>query len=357
MKSREQLEASIDRFRLGFWNRMSVDRPPVGVVPDRVWQPLGFLRQPFPRDTVTSADVGQRLARTEYEDSFAQRAVFSDDFLPYVAAWRAVPWLEAMCGCRVRHASGALAPEDFLSCAESLANTVIPAGNEWIDRLRSETAELAASLPDDCWLSPTILRGCSDVLAAMRGLDAFCLDLYDAPGALAHAAARVNALHLQVLEMHFSMVHPKLGGFGHIFGYWAPGPTTVLQEDAMGLCSPAQYAGIFQRHNAELVKRLGGFVLFHLHSTGYRHYRHVLDIPGIAGLELTVESNGPSLEALLPAMREILEHSRLILMVDAWFEQLPAVVGKLPREGLYLIVSDKFVADDEEFQRFVRANW
>ena len=280
MKSREQLEASIESFRVGFWNRKSVERPPVGIVPDRVWHPLAFLRRPFPGDAMTSADVGRRLARSEYEDSFAQRAVFSDDFLPYVAAWRAVPWLETMCGCRVRYASGALAPKPFLPCADSLAHTAIPAGHEWIDRLRCETAELAASLPDDCWLSPTILRGCSDVLAAMRGLDAFCLDLYDAPEALARAAARVNALHLQVLEMHFSLVQPKLGGFGNIFGYWAPGPTTVLQEDVMGLCSPAHYADIFHRHNAELVQRLGTFVLFHLHSTGYRHYRHVLDIPG-----------------------------------------------------------------------------
>ena len=71
----------------------------------------------------------------------------------------------------------------------------IPANEEWLERLRTETARLAADLPGDCWVSTTILRGCSDVLAAMRGLNDFCLDLHDAPEVLEAAAARVNELH------------------------------------------------------------------------------------------------------------------------------------------------------------------
>ena len=36
--------------------------------------------------------------------------------------------------------------------------------------LRRQTEQLAADPPRDCWISPTILRGASDVLAALRGL-------------------------------------------------------------------------------------------------------------------------------------------------------------------------------------------
>ncbi|MFB3825754.1 MAG: hypothetical protein ACE15B_03260 [Bryobacteraceae bacterium] len=347
-----KIAEKIERFERVFWKRER-GRPPVGVAPARVWSPVGFLRAPFPRAELAPGEVGRALARTEYEDAFAGRAVRSDDFMPYVAAWRAVPWLEAICGCPVRYSSGSLAPGHFVASAAELERA--PLSREWLARLRAETAELAAAVPEECFLSTTILRGCSDVLAAMRGIDGFCLDLYDDPAPLAAAAARINRLHLDVLDMHFSLVPPKLGGYGHIFGYWAPGPTTVIQEDMMGLCAPRVYRELFLEHNAAIVEHLGPHVLFHLHSTGYRHYRDVLEIPGLAGLEITVEANGPRLADMLPCLRETLERSRLILMVDGWFEDLAATVRRLPREGLYVFVSDRYVTSEAEFAALLRA--
>jgi hypothetical protein len=110
-------------------------------------------------------------------------------------------------------------------------------------------------------------------------------------------------------------------------------------------------------YNAAIVEHLGPCVFFHLHSTGHRHYRHVLDIPRIAGLQMTVEANGPQLSDLIPVLREILERTRLILSVDSHFDQLQAATRQLPAEGLYLIVSDKFVSTDGDFQELLAANW
>ena len=106
MKDRARLEASIDRFRRGFWDRESVDRPPVGVLPDRAWLPVNYLHEPLNATEFRPNDVGPALAGTDYEDASAHRVVTGDDWLPWVAAWRAVPWLEAMSGCAVRAAEG-----------------------------------------------------------------------------------------------------------------------------------------------------------------------------------------------------------------------------------------------------------
>jgi hypothetical protein len=357
MKDPAQIEASIERYRRGFWNKESVDRPPVGIAADRTWLPINYLKKPFAREQLLPSDVTRDLVRTDYEDSFAERAVKSDDWLPYAAAWRAVPWLEAICGCPVRYSSGSLAPHRYVETTARLREIDIPANRQWLELLRRQTAELVETARTDCWVSPSILRGPSDVLAAMRGLNDFFLDLYDDPQALAAAAARINKLHLDVLDMHFSSVRPKFGGYGHIFGYWAPGPTTVIQEDALGMCSPSVYRDLFMEHNSEIAERLAPYVLFHLHSTGYRHYRHVLEIPKLAGLQVTVEANGPSLSDLAPVLREILERSRLILFVDSHFDQLQAVISRLPKEGFYLMVSDKFVPTEEDFRRFLAVNW
>jgi hypothetical protein len=100
---------------------------------------------------------------------------------------------------------------------------------------------------------------------------------------------------------------------------------------------------------------LGEHVIFHLHTTGYQHYKHVLDIPGIAGLEMALESIGPTALDLVPVFREILEKSRLILNVGTGFELLPQVLSKLPKEGLFVAISDKYIRNDQEFHDFTTA--
>jgi len=185
----------------------------------------------------------------------------------------------------------------------------------------------------------------------------FLMDLKDNPQALERAAERVNQALMMALDLHYSIVQPKLGGYGHIFGYWSPGKTIVIQEDALGMCSPGMYRDIFMPYNAAVVKHLGSHVFFHFHTTGCKHYTHALDIPGIAGLEMTLETIGPTLSDLVPVFREILEKSRLILHVCTGFEQLPEALRKLPREGLFLLIPDKYIPTDEAFREFTRANW
>jgi hypothetical protein len=117
------------------------------------------------------------------------------------------------------------------------------------------------------------------------------------------------------------------------------------------MASPGIYRDIFMPLNAEAVRRLGPHTLFHLHSSGMRHWRDVLNVPGLAGIEITVEAVGPDLAALASALREIAGRSRLMLFVDEHFNQLPEVLRSLPRDGVYVIVSDKYVQSEADFAR------
>jgi hypothetical protein len=357
VKSAAQLALSIDRFREGFWERRAIDHPPVGVYPDRCLLPVNYLKSRFPRAEVTPADLTASLVRTDFEEASFARRVISDDWMPFSAAWRAVPWLEAVCGCAVPFADGSLSARPFVKDVRDLAGLALPGNREWVACLREQTAFLVETSPPDCWVSPTIIRGLSDTLGGLRGLSDFFLDIYDAPEIVDATAARISSVLLDLIDLHFEVVPAKFDGYGHIFGYWAPGPSFVLQEDMMGLCSPELYRDHFKQPDARIVERLGPYTLFHLHSTGYQHYRHLLEIPGLAGLELTVEANGPSLLELAPVLREILEQMRLVVFVDAHFAELAAVLRQIPHEGLYLIVSDRFLPTDEDYQSFVTANF
>jgi hypothetical protein len=357
MKDHAQLLASVERFQRAFWNREETERPPVGVLPERCFLPVNYLKAPLTSSVVVPSDVTRELIRTDYEDMSFGRRVFSDDFIPYSAPWRGVPWLEAICGCPVIPLPGALVPEHIVDAPGGLADLTLPAGPEWIECLRAQTAALVETKPPDCWVSPTILRGTSDVLAAIRGQSGFFLDLYDAPELLAETGRRVKGVLLDVLDAHFAAVPPHLGGYAHIFGFWAPGPTIAIQEDMMGMCDPGMYRDVFMDINAEIVEHVGPYTFLHMHSTGYQHHRHVLEIPGLAGIQMVVENIGPSLDELAPVFQEILERTRLVVLIDSHFDELPGLLKKLPRDGFYLTVMDKFIPTEAAFQAFVAANW
>jgi len=357
MKTLGQLNESIQRFQDVFWDRKSTDRPPVGIYDEEISLPISFLRRPFTRATVCPEDLNGDFVATEYEYSFSRRQVLCDDFMAFSSVWRGIPWLEAACGCPVRYSEGSLAPGHFARSAHEVAELTMPSPHPWLDCMRRETVRIAASLDPDCWLSTSILRGSSDALAAIRGMTEFFMDLHDNPSAVAKAAGRINEVLTTLLDIHYSVVQPKLGGYGHWFGYWAPGKTAMLQEDALGMVSPSVYRDIFMPLNAAIVKHLGPNVLFHFHSTGYKHYKHVLEIPGLAGVQMSMEAIGPTLLDLVPVFREILEKTRFLLQVCTGFEYLPEVLRQIPHEGLYVIMPNKFIPTESAFREFIAANF
>jgi hypothetical protein len=250
-----------------------------------------------------------------------------------------------------------LAPTRVVNNVEDLLKIDSLYSNQWYDYLMEETDWLNQNAADDCWVSPTILRGSSDILAASRGMDNFFMDLVIHPGIIDRAASYLADLTTRVIERHFSIVKPHFEGYGHIYGYWAPDRTNVFQEDALGMVDPGIFQDIFLQKNRMLVSHLGGHAFFHLHSTGFAHYKHVLDIKGLSGIEFTVEHNGPPLIELVNVFREILEKSRLILFVDAYFEQLNELLKQLPADGLYLLIPSRSISTDHEFKSFIRSNW
>jgi hypothetical protein len=52
-----------------------------------------------------------------------------------------------------------------------------------------------------------------------------------------------------------------------------------------------------------------------------------------------------------------LEKTRLILQVSTGFEYLPEALRKLPREGLFLLIPDKYIPTDQAFGEFISANF
>ena len=357
MKSTEIIEESIERFKTSFWARNNSVRPPVGIVEVDSFLPIKYLNGKFTKKDISIEDILCANVDSDYEFISKRKKIIHDDFIPFSAPWRAIPWLEAICGCPVHYSSGSMAPDKAILDVEDLLKIQDFEKPEWRDFLFQQTEHLTKNMARDCWVSPSILRGPSDILAAMRGMDNFYMDSLLKPDLLDKAAAHLTGLTANIIEKHFAYVKPQLGGYGHIYGYWSPEKTNVYQEDAMGMVDPGIFRDIFLKHNNTLVKRLDGHAFFHLHSTGFAHYKHLLEIEGLSGIEITIEQNGPPLIDLVEVFKEILSKTRLILFVDAYFDQLNEVLKQIPSDGLYLLIPSHYIKTDREFSTFINSNW
>jgi hypothetical protein len=70
----------------------------VGVVNTDVYLPVKYLRRALARAHVRPEDISPDQVMTDCECAFAKRPVTCDDWRPFAAPWRAIPWLEALRG-------------------------------------------------------------------------------------------------------------------------------------------------------------------------------------------------------------------------------------------------------------------
>ena len=46
-----------------------------------------------------------------------------------------------------------------------------------------------------------------------------------------------------------------------------------------------------------------------------------------------------------------------MLYVDRGFEELPWLLKRLPKDGLYLLIPDRFIDSDSQFREFTKGIW
>ncbi len=112
-----------------------------------------------------------------------------------------------------------------------------------------------------------------DILAAMRGPQTFCFDLYDSPDAVKTLVGKIDDLYFRYYDPIYDMV--KLEDDSSVytaFSIWGKGRTAKIQCDFAALISPEQFDEFVLPSLEKQCARLDN-VLFHL--DGKEAIRHV----------------------------------------------------------------------------------
>jgi hypothetical protein len=320
-----------------YWHREQADRLLIGASREGT-----FFLQPF-------LDLGVRSGRLPLENVPEPQAFFETYFRRTLRGdpldgdlyWvlkppRALPWMETIVGCDVN-------VSDRSRSMTAMAPAVVPdlagldlGSNGWLRLMTAFTQQLAAHFGDRYPVGQTLMRGPSDMLAALLGLS-FYTELYDNPASLKVMARRCTDIWIKVLQAQYRHIPVYHGGYvSGIMGLWAPGPVAAYQEDAAGFISESMYREVFWECDVAIANAFP-YSLLHLHSASLRMLPAVLEIPRLTAVNVVVDPSGPSLAALLSDLRRIQAAGKALhLQGDLSAEDVRLVRSALSWDGLCL---------------------
>jgi len=336
-----------------FWSREETDRPVWGIN-------IGFFaHEMFPRvmarlgtGRVSPEDVPVEEFLNDCDDRYAAQQDFGD-YPCTCAPFDGVPWLEAVAGCPVMASPSSLWAEPCLHDWASWPWDRPVLENPWARKLLELMQALREHSRGRFQVSPTLMRGPADILAAMRGATQFPLDLLDTPDLVVPALERCADIWRQLAQAQLDAIPPS--GQGYIaldaaLRIWAPDRLLWLQEDAMSLLSPALYRKYVWPLDARLSATFP-CIAFHLHGSVLWAIDDVIRLPGVDVVELNLEAAMCDVEGTFSGWRKIQQHKPLVIWRmygDDFPSWLARVARELPAKGLAIQVS---VRDPEQARR------
>jgi len=319
-----------------FWRREPGSEALIGFVPVSQKFPLRNLNirreGPF-----TAADITPALIQADTR--YRPPIIPTDDLFPAKIPLESLPWAEGYSGARVfvSAEAGAAWSEPGEQIPQNLEQLTALGQPAWMEKLVQATEMNVSAAGDDLLVSEALLRGPADCLQSVIGTENLCMWCYDRPELL---AAMANLLADGVIKLGKAQLQvlPRFhGGTINRYRLWAPGENVITAADVALLVSPEHFRDIFVPAYRKLARSFDTLSI-HFHSSAGRHAAALLDIEELGAIQWALDPTGPDLEDLVPIFARVLEAKPLIVKNIKADAQVNMLLGRLPHEGLCIIV-------------------
>jgi hypothetical protein len=338
MSAAATLANRIDRY-LRFWNRTPVERPLIGFSVGG-WFPLQSYRAALKlkgKPGLAPDDLHPEEFLPDYDGVVALWDGVEDDMIRGIAPIPPFPWLEAMLGCRVQIGNESIWAEEGGFTYADLPRVDFSDANPWRAKYLEFVATLRQHFGDRVPVGQPILRGPSDMIAAMRGSSEMIFDFYDHPQAFHDLAGRCADFAVGLIHAQQDITGPFAGGYLiEQLGLWAPDRLGRLQEDSSALFSPALYTELLQPYDGRMAEAFP-FSAIHLHSSSLFLLDRILDIEALRCIQINKDVGNAAIAEMMPYFRMVQERKRSLLIrgkLDS--ADLALLRQNLSPVGLYL---------------------
>jgi hypothetical protein len=301
--------------------------------------PIGLaqLKQGY----LTPADLAFELFREDFENLFNLHKQTKAD-IPWSAFPLAVfPWAEAIVGCPIIHRDGNIWAERWLDSYEVLEDQgSLRPDQAWLEKLVEFTKWLVKLSGGRFPVAISLIRGPTDLLAAMRGAQQSILDLVDKPEPVERLLQKLTNIWINIAQVQQAQIPAFADGYGwSIQNLWSEEPGGWFQDDAVAFLSPSlhkQYIAPYEEKLSRCMERTG----CHLHSAAIFTVEELLKMRQLDVIEMNVDVVGKTVPEMIPAFQQILESKRLYVWGKFSIEDLGIMKETLPTRGFALQLMD-----------------
>jgi hypothetical protein len=290
------------------------DRPLVGTYPHGIY-PLERLISHFQPGQIFPEQLDPDSWSDFYEESWNTHGLLWGDLISWASPLNGFPWMEAIAGCPIH-----VSRESRSVWADPIPGfnmdyeIILSPQNPWFEQLIEATKSLVVLADGRYPIGSGIMRGITDLLAAILGSTNFYLAIYDEPQTLSHFARQLADLWIDVLRAQYEIIPEFNGGFVNA-GLWSYGYSPVYQEDASALISGDAYEEIIGPMARDILHSFKNPIL-HLHSVGLHIVPSFKEMDHPPIIEVNIDPSGPSIEELLPIFKKIQAATPLELFGD-----------------------------------------
>jgi hypothetical protein len=332
------IEERVQGFK-NFFAMSNSDGPLVGFFRETYYPLKRYRAESFlPAGELTPGDIAVEPFLPEYERLFQIHDETAGDFIWSAAAFWGLPWMEALAGCTViaDHTTGSSRSEKPTAFVGAEDIPAFDDDDPWVRKAVEFLQRLQPYSRGRFPLATTLMRGISDLLAALLGNPEFLFSLMDRPREMKRVVEKLTDLWIAFAGSQLDVIPEFHGGTGSFYyATWLPGRGVWLQEDASALMSPQ----LFGEFVAPAVNRIAASfdtTVIHLHPSAYIPVEYLVQTP-LDAIELHIDFGGPRAEELFPYYRRILDHKPLIIWGDLTPDDIDFIARKLDRRALALL--------------------
>jgi hypothetical protein len=285
-----------------FWSLDDTDRPLLTIPPRVDWPPLEI---PVASGTHLADEGYLTPELLDPERYFIQMAtrwdplgpVEGDQFRIMTAYWL-VPWLEAICGCRVRYFrdSGTMYPEAPQGDWDHVLALRPRRDDPWLATLREFYVVMRDLCADRYPLGVVMpMRGPIDMLGALVGVEQMCLAFADKPSMVSEALSILTDIWIEAVQEQVALVPPFADGMASCehYGLWVPGTNAVSQCDLVVAISSRTYARFLLPCDERISASLD-YPIMHLHSAGLHVLEPIVSLSSLAAVQVVIDPTPPA---------------------------------------------------------------
>ena len=265
-------------------------------------------------------------------------SVGSGNVMPISKPLPKIPWIEAMLGCPIKMTEGQIWNEHYPGDPDDLIRRGINFEHDPWFQLYLEFLRQLQSRLGDCFpvSANTLLRGASDLAAAVMGVEEACIGWIDQPASMARLMRVCTDANLTVIEAGYEVVEPFLSGYMSGYGIWSPAPVVHTQADHSNLLSAKMYAEQILPYDLEVIRSCP-ISTMHIHNSGLHVAPLLVEIAELDAIEVAVDPypNAERKPYEVEMLQLIQEHKPLILDVNfPTLEEAESVLAELSPRGL-----------------------